>query len=547
MKKKWLSYTCIAATLIGGLTSCNESSFLDVKDINKISDQTFWRDKADAESALAATYSPIKWQMYGFYGAYDGWLNINSRGDDIFTVPGQEMPMWTVANFENTPATSYNAYSSLYSGIQRANVLLHYIDKIPASGITEEDRSMIKGEALFLRAYQYYLLVTNYKEVPLRLIPSNDDTPTKAPATEAELWEQVEKDLIAAINSNLPISRPDAQKGRVEKGAAITMLGKAYLTQGKIEDAKTQLGFLMQAPYYPGKYGLMEDFSDNFIASTEFNKESVFELSYSSDGDGTWGNESGINLGSSLAQFLGPRDVAGGWCKLMPSAFIVAEFAKELRADAADTKFDKRMYGSFFFEPEVYGDKKKNELWYGGRYNMDAVCSALAGHVSGGMPNYIVEGQANGRFMLKKYTGYYADDPMADSMNSKIGRSNNVRLIRFAEVILMYAEACARTNDVTEANRALKLIRDRAGLDIVTYEQDELMPEIEHQCLLEFFGEGHRFDDLKRWYTTDQIKEIFTRNNKQGANNFQEKYKYYPIPVTELGTNTEMHQITLWQ
>ena len=86
MKKNWLSYICVATLLSGALTSCNESNFLDLSDPNHFTENNFWKNKADAESGLAAAYSPIKYQMNGYYGAFDGWLNLNSRGDDIFTI-----------------------------------------------------------------------------------------------------------------------------------------------------------------------------------------------------------------------------------------------------------------------------------------------------------------------------------------------------------------------------------------------------------------------------------------------------------------------------
>lgn len=93
MKRNWLSYMCMAALLSGALTSCNESSFLNLSDPNHFTESNFWKDKADAESALAAAYSPIKGAMYGYFGAFDGWLNLNGRGDDIFTIKGEEVPI----------------------------------------------------------------------------------------------------------------------------------------------------------------------------------------------------------------------------------------------------------------------------------------------------------------------------------------------------------------------------------------------------------------------------------------------------------------------
>ena len=113
MKRNWLSYMCMAALFSGALTSCNESSFLNLSDPNYFTESNFWKDKADAESALAAAYSPIKGAMYGYFGAFDGWLNLNGRGDDIYTIKGEEVPMWNIANFLNSPSTGNDPYGAL--------------------------------------------------------------------------------------------------------------------------------------------------------------------------------------------------------------------------------------------------------------------------------------------------------------------------------------------------------------------------------------------------------------------------------------------------
>ena len=557
MKKKWLSYMFVSALLSGALTSCNESKFLDLKDPNHFTNENFWRNKADAESALAAAYSPIKYQMNGYYGAFDGWLNLNSRGDDIFTITNEEQGMWDIANFANSVTTGNDPFGALYTGIQRANVLLRYIDDVPASGITDADRAMIKGEALVLRAYQYFLLVTNYGEVPLRLIPSNEDEANIPAASTAQIWERIEIDLNTAINEcGLPVSRPNDQKGRIELGAAKTILGKVYATQHKYPEAKNLLKELIESSYGPGKrYQLMENFAENFTTAKENNAESVFELQYSSDGDLTWGNESGINLGSSMAQFVGPA-VSGGWAKLMPSAFVVSEFTSETRPSGADSKYDKRIYASLFFTPNEYGDWVSEENgWYNGRFyggifTMEDLWKGNAAKMAGGAPIFNVSqstGAQIGKFLLKKYTAYYVNSRSADNMGNKEGKANNVRVIRFAETLLLYAEACAKTGDTPQANWAINEIRQRAGLAKKDFGQGDLMKEIERQCLLEFFGEGHRFDDLKRWYTPSQIKMIFKANDKQGADNFKEKHQYYPIPMGELNNNAAMVQNPLWR
>ncbi|WP_304198043.1 RagB/SusD family nutrient uptake outer membrane protein [Phocaeicola plebeius] len=557
MKKNLCLYMMAAAFLSGGLMSCNESDFLNLTDPNHFTEENFWKNKADAESALAAAYSPIKYQMNGYYGAFDGWLNLNSRGDDIFTILNEEPSMWDIATFQNSPTTGNDPYGALFAGVQRANIVLRYIDEIPASGISDEDRSMVKGEALFLRAYQYFLLVSNYKNVPLRLKPSNEEGTNIPSADEADVWTQIEQDLKDAISCNLPVTRQASEKGRVEKGAAIAVLAKVYLAQHKYEAAKEQLLLLIKPPYYGVRYKLMPNFADNFTTAKENNEESVFELQYSSDGDLTWGNESGINLGSSLPQFVGPA-VSGGWAKLMPSAFLVSEFTKEPRASektegGPDSKYDKRMYASLFFTPSDLGDWVVDNDWYssiyyGGNYTMDQLWNGNSAKMAGGAPIFVVPGvSGNLKFLLKKYTAYFVNSKTADSMADKEGKANNVRVMRFAEVLLMYAEACAKTNDAGQANWALTEIRNRAGLPEKTFDLSNLMGEIEHQCLLEFFGEGHRFDDLKRWYTTAEIQMKFRDHQKQGAENFKEKHKYYPIPSGELNNNTAMKQNELWQ
>lgn len=509
MKKNWLSYMLLSALLSGALTSCSDS-FLDLKDPNHFTNENFWKDKADAESALAAAYSPIKYQMNGYYGAFDGWLNLNSRGDDIFTILNEEASMWDIATFQNSATTGNDPYGALYTGIQRANIVLRYIDNVPASGITESDRATIKGEALTLRAYQYFLLVNNYGDVPLRLVPSNEDDSDKKASPASEIWTQIENDLLTAIkDGNLPESRPAEQKGRIERGAAITILGKVYATQHKYAETKTLLKGLIDSSYSyfdgsnPGKrYRLMENFVDNFTTAYENNSESVFELQYSSDGDMSWGNEGSISMGSSLAQFIGPAK-SGGWAKLMPSAFLVSEFTTETRGDRhkilnekgewvtdpditaqPDSKYDKRIYGSMFFTPSEYGDwvSEKNGWYngkfYGGLFTMDDLWTGNASKMAGGAPIFNVSqasGAQIGKFLLKKYTAHYVKSKSADNMGNIEGRANNVRAIRFAETLLLYAEACAKVADKDQANWALNEIRQRAGLPKKDFEQIDLM------------------------------------------------------------------------
>ena len=114
----------------------------------------------------------------------------------------------------------------------------------------------------------------------------------------------------------------------------------------------------------------------------------------------------------------------------MPNSLIVGEFTKETRPSDADTKFDKRMYASLFFDAANYGDKVPNEKWYGNNYSMDDLWEGNEGKMAGGAPSFNVNGTA-GKFLIKKNTAYYVDDKAPDNMGNKEGRSSNLRVMRF--------------------------------------------------------------------------------------------------------------------
>ena len=150
----------------------------------------------------------------------------------------------------------------------------------------------------------------------------------------------------------LPITRPSDEAGRVTKGTAIAYLGKTYNYLKRYEEGEAELKTIMQSPY---TYDLTENFEDNFTEYTELNKESIFELVYEGKyGSGTWGAEGPNDTqGWVIPNFAGPQGT-GGWFKWMPTASIVDDFIVEERPAGSDTRFDKRMYTSFFWKHSDY-------------------------------------------------------------------------------------------------------------------------------------------------------------------------------------------------
>jgi len=533
----------ILITLVFCLLTACSSDFLNEVNPNQPTEDTYWNTEADAEAALATIYSPVRGQMYGYFGAFTGFQNQNVRGDDLH--PIQDDPTtWQTTVYTNDPNNSHLAddWNLLYRSISRSNTFIANVDKVEMDATRKNE---MLGEAYFLRAWNYFMLVINWGDVPLRLTPiQSTDESMIASTPEADIWAQVEADLKEA-KAKLPVTRPASQNGRVTKGAAIAYLGRAYIYQNKFSEGKTELEEIMKSPY---NYDLVADYEDNYTDSNEFNEESIFEINYAQYGTGgVWGNDGSdtpqVNI---LANFVG-SPTTGGWYKIQPSKSIVDEYTMEERPSGSDSRWDKRMYTSFFFKYSDYNDPRPDETWYGEmNISMDDLWEGTAGKRTGNEPGYSSIDGVAGRFIIKKFTAFWSGN--GDSMYHSEKHTNNIRVMRYAEVLLLHAEAAAKTGDLASASSSLTRIRERAGLANKTWgSADEIMKEIEHQRLLEFWMEGHRFYDLKRWYNASEIKTILTQRGKLGASNFQEKYMYYPIPHNEMTSNTEIQQHPLWR
>jgi len=538
----------IAVVMGLSLTGCSKD-FLDKTNPNKPVDVVFWRDENDAVSAVATVYSPIRNQMSGYYGAWSGYQTMN-RADDTFFLVGEEAFTWEFVNFLNSASTGNSEFGSLYKGINRANVFFKNINKVP---MDEAKKKQLIGEVSFLRGMYYFLLAANWGDVPLRLTVATDDAEPgeAASAPEAEIWKQVIADFKVA-KENLPVDRPASELGRVTKGAAIAHLGKALVYTKQYGEAEKELKVLLSSPY---NYDLVADYQDNFKHTTKFNKESVWELAYDGtlSSGGVWGNdEPNSHLGMVLPNFVGP-DGTGAWFKIMPTPAIIRDFIAEERPAGSDTRFDKRMNASFLWKYSDYQTGAVDGKWYGNQ-TFDDIWAACGEKFKRHAPNELekafptIDGK-QGRFLMNKYTNAYMNAAGSNShYDPAKNNNNNLRVFRFSEVLLLHAEACAQNGNIADASSSLKRIRNRAGLANKTWSgKDDLMKEIMKQNELEFFFEGHRFFDLKRWFAYADMKKIFVDNKKQGANNFGPKHYYLPIPQGELNTNTKIEQHPLWR
>ncbi|MBE7175867.1 MAG: RagB/SusD family nutrient uptake outer membrane protein [Mucilaginibacter polytrichastri] len=507
MKK--LIYTILAGTT--ALASCQKE--LELNNPNTIQVDQFWKTATDAKLGTNAVYG-------SFYriGAYARWIHFNL---DLRSDEGTSFSPWLdLQNWQKFLIVNYNFDTGImtwhdhYEGIFRANQV---IANVPAIEMDEALKARYIGEAKFIRALYYFNLTSLWGNVPLQLEPSNT-TDRPAYATQQQVWEQIIKDLDEAI-PGLPEEYGGVDKGRATKGAAYALLGKTYLQQKKYAEAKTAFEWLVEGA---GKsyYDLVPNYQDNFTHLNENNRESVFEIQF---GDQNVGGPDvdapGSGVGSQRAQFFGPRGV--GWSDGQARRFLVGELSKEKTVDG---ERDPRLAASILYDStDVRGPEFT--MIYGRTY-----------------ASRYPDPNADNVWFRK-----YSDDYWRDFSNyySPI----NFRVIRFADVLLMYAECLNALGQTGQAYPYVDRVRERANLPKLSVakpglSQADFLTQLKHERLCELSGEGTRWNDLVRWgELSDPEKVKALAAHDADFNNFVVgKHIFLPIPQSELDLNPNLKQ-----
>ena len=426
----------IAAGII--LAGCETD--LDIPNPNEPTIEVFWRNAQDAERGVNAIYS------VSHRGGFSRWLPLIyiSRSDVGYSAS----PWADLANaLDRFIQPDYNfgpvvdVWVDNYVGIFRANQV---IANVPNIDMDEDLKRRLLGEAYFLRGQFYYHLVSLWGNVPLMLEPSRPADLPKT-ATKEEVWAQIESDLTKAA-AMLPAVYPNANDlGRATKGAANAFLAKAYMQQHEYQAALEPLRWLVEGEG-AGIYGLLADYRENFLVTTENNKESVFEWQFAENPTEFTDNDVQTpdhNYGTSVAQFLAPRGI--GWSDVQARRWVVNEFLEEKTVDG---ERDPRLPVTFIFDfmdergPEftmVYGET------FAQRFGVD-----------------------NQEVWFRKF--------LNDHWKNEEGyRSpNNWRFIRYSDVLLMYAETLNALGNTDQAYQYVDRVRQRVGLAPLS----EVMPNL---------------------------------------------------------------------
>lgn len=490
-----LGIAICAVALISVATSCNK--FLDTKKQGEYTAENYPYPSGSGayDQYLFGAYNDLR--SYNVH--VDGFIVATSiRSDDAdkgSTPTDGGSDVITMDNFPVLPTNGRcNAlWTGYYALINKCNNTLDQIENNKSIVATEAVKLQSQGEARFMRGYAYFMLVRLFGRVPLIDKVLGTEQSNVPQSTPAQIYTLIESDLTFAA-ANLPLSWDKKFVGRATKGAANGILAKVYLTQQKWAAAMSAANAVMTS----GQYDLSTPYDKIFREDGENSKESVFEIQATASA--TVPTSNGIQYTSHQGvRGAGQWDLGWGWNT--PSTQLEAAY------ETGDPRRARTiLYTSTATTPGVtiYGETTPI-----------------------GLPNP--------RYNNKVYT----NPAIRAAVGNRFGYWMNVRILRYADVVLMYAEAANEvggTANTTAALAALNSVRTRARNgnnavlpNVTTTDQALLRTAIQQERRVELAMEHDRFFDIVRWGISQSTM------NAAGKTNFNaSRDNLLPIPLTQI-------------
>ncbi|WP_432713857.1 RagB/SusD family nutrient uptake outer membrane protein [Pedobacter sp.] len=469
-------YSFIGVMALCTMNACKKD--LDTTNPNVVPTDSYFKTATELVAGTNSIYAA--WHGTGLV-AREWYFLHDLRSDDVVTGGSQlESPRNQILIGVVDPANPVmnSVWNTLYTVIHRANTVL---DNAPLVTDNTAIRDRSAGEAKFLRAWAYFDLVSMWGSVPLysTAVKSPNDYQPKAKAED--IYAMIIKDLQEAATV-LP-GKSGTDLGRVTNAAANAMLGRVMMQKGDYEGAKAAL--LKIPTSGTNGYSLTSRFLDNFEEETEFNNESIFEIIFSDKGDNNfnWGSPSGDGVSAPQSTIRNQEYNPIGWRNLIPSNKMLNEF--ENTATGA-TKTDPRFAFSFYQTGDVFNNG----------------ASTLVDADQNGNSSVV-----NGRTLkigFRKYMLIYKQDRAFAAYHPG---SNNQRIIRYAEVLLMLAECENELGNTPAAVAYLNQIRARPSVAMPPYPTNQfpvsnkadVIKALMHEKIAEMTSEHIRNIDILRW------------------------------------------------
>lgn len=491
--------------------SCKKD-FIQLTPEDQYTAENFYKTEAQFRSAVTAAYAPLRDVLANDYFTSE----MHSDNTIYQPIPSNRGTAYlqreNISDFTNTSTNAYaNAtWEHSYTGISRCNIV---IDRLQNAEIPDSVKTLLDGQAKFLRALNYFKLVRLWGGLPLFLHEfTKADSAFKERSGVEEVYNQIIADAKDAINElKAPAKFP--QTGEATKGAATLLLAEVYMVQKKWSDAVTLLNTLPAMGY-----DLLANYADVFLPANKNGRESVFEIQF------LGGTDKGVTPNVVSLHFL-PRSSdtklvttitcdtrsTGGWNT--PSSDLIKDFETG----------DKRLDASIGIIEGTYN--ASDYLAY------SAVKSVV---------NYTPAAGKVGVPYIKKY--------LHAPLPAPTGSSDNFPIYRYSDALLLLAEALNEQGKAAEALVPLNKVRKRAGLaDATTTDQNALRAIIYHERRVELAFENHRWTDLLRTGRAIDVINAFGPKIKQeqpflssDAYVINTHHLLFPIPQTELDLNSKM-------
>src|SRR5690554_3755863 len=481
------------------LCSCGED-FLNKTDPTVLVSDNFYNTETEVIQAVNGVYGQLQ-PIISNQWQYNEFITDNTTLHFNEADRGQGPSLEAIEFWQINPSTGNitSLYNSIYGALANVNTTLA---KLPESNAGEEIKRRSEGELKFIRAYYYFLLVQYFGDVVIITEPLNSPseayTYTRQPVES--VYQLVISDLEFAVNA-LPTTYANADKGRATKGAALSLLGKVYLTRKEYDKAITQLRQVLNLDY-----ALLPNYADVFVPANKNHQESIFDVQF--QGDNQLGEHSGFIYTfaprqSNDAVINFPGQNGSGWN--IPTLDIIAAYEQ--------------------------GDKRKDVSLREGYTNLDGQWVAIP--------------------FINKY----------NHPHSIRGVTNdNWPVLRYADVLLMLAEAINELEGPSsEAYGHLNAVRERAGLDPLNgLNQDTFRTAVLKERRLELAFENHRWFDLKRTMSPEEMATFLNAYGEYEKTHlttprfgipfspadfkFEPHEVLFPIPADQIRINPELTQ-----